>query len=94
MSGHTPGPWVINHAQLDVGEGKLSIEAEDGYFIAQVDEGHAQNGNASLIAAAPELLEMAIFLEDALEDGHWQNTKAALRKLIAKATNQQGNNHD
>lgn len=41
--------------------------------------------NAHLIAAAPELLEMAEFLAEALEEGHWQETKEQLRELISKA---------
>lgn len=56
MSKHTPGPWIVNHESSDVGELKLSVEAGDEYFIAQVDEGMHQQGNARLIAAAPELL--------------------------------------
>lgn len=56
MSKHTTGPWIVNNDQTEVGEGKLSIEAADEYFIAQVDEGVSQEANARLIAAAPELL--------------------------------------
>jgi hypothetical protein len=36
-----------------------------------------------------ELLHAVIEVEDALEDGHWQETKSALRGLIAKCTQEQ-----
>lgn len=42
-----------------------------------------------LQAAAPELLKAVTFLADALEDGHWSETKQYLRELIAKATGEQ-----
>lgn len=53
---HSEGNWVINREQEDCGEDKLSVETEDGYFIAQVDPGHSQEANAKLITAAPDLL--------------------------------------
>ena len=54
---HTPGPWIVNESQEDCLYGKVSIETEGEYFIAQVDESINQAANARLIAAAPELLE-------------------------------------
>ena len=52
---HTPGIWFVNHESKDVGDGKLSIEVDGDYFIAQVDEGICQEANARLIAAAPTM---------------------------------------
>lgn len=54
---HTPGQWFINRESYDCLVGKLSIEVDGDYFIAQVDEGLCQESNALLIAAAPDLLE-------------------------------------
>lgn len=96
MSGHTPGPWHINREQVEVIEGKLSVESDDGYFIAQVDEGDAQNGNAQLIAAAPELLAACIEFVRKCDAGEAKSKRsyAQMSAAIAKATNQQGNNYD
>lgn len=48
----TPGPWYRG----GIDNGKLSINAGK-YFVALVDQGIAQKSNASLISAAPDLLE-------------------------------------
>jgi hypothetical protein len=52
MSAHTRGPWIVD-AELDVC-------AEGGELIAScfpmMSDYHAREGNARLIAAAPELL--------------------------------------
>lgn len=54
---HTPGPWSINYDCEYAKHGQLSIETND-FFIALVDAGViAQQANARLIAAAPELLQ-------------------------------------
>lgn len=53
MSRHTPGPWRIVEKSDDE---RLSIEAGD-MFIARTDPCMAQEANARLIAAAPDLLE-------------------------------------
>ena len=66
QSKHTTGIWFVNHESKDVGDGKLSIEVDSDYFIAQVDEGICQEANARLIAAAPELLEA---LQEAIDCG-------------------------
>lgn len=56
MTNHTPGPWTVNGNKID---GK-------GYHIASVNSHATTEGkaNASLIAAAPDLL---VALENALE---------------------------
>jgi hypothetical protein len=87
MSKHTQGPWGFHYSN-DVGpDDDYFIEFFEvvnplGDVIARVDE----EPNASLIAAAPDLLEALLLCVDALEDGHWQETKQAARNAIAKAT--------
>lgn len=71
MNKHTPGPWIMNNDQTEVGIGKLSIEAANEYFIAQVDEGMNQQANAKLIAAAPDLLQLLIESQDNI-GGDWR----------------------
>ncbi len=61
---HTPGPWIVNESQEDCLYGKVSIETEGEYFIAQVDESINQAANARLIAAAPDLLDALQLLLD------------------------------
>ena len=66
---HTPGPWTIHaeEPQLDEAAPDIFIRAADGtniassqpYYPARLDP-----CNASLIAAAPELLKALIALKD------------------------------
>lgn len=70
----TPGPWYRGGVE----NGKVSINAGE-YFVALVDEGLAQNFNAQLIAAAPDLLEalQQLFshykeLADSGDAGNWK----------------------
>jgi len=56
MSGHTPGPWVV-----DAGK-PLMVLAENGGFAVLISEAGRKvtttdKANARLIAAAPDLLE-------------------------------------
>jgi hypothetical protein len=52
---HTPGPWII-HRPND--SERIDINAESNFYIAEVIGGMtAQEANAHLIAAAPDLLE-------------------------------------
>lgn len=86
MSAHTPGPWATDGHIYGGSRFFVGSEFRGGAVCSVVcrdDEGEA---NARLIAAAPELLEAVMHLAEALEDGHWQNTKEHLRELIAKAT--------
>ena len=87
QSKHTTGIWFVNHESKDVGDGKLSIEVDSDYFIAQVDEGICQEANARLIAAAPELLEA---LKAAQKKGsRWHPADPVVQQInvaIAKAT--------
>lgn len=61
MSAHTPGPWI--HA-TDIGQ-VGSVETQEGLVVAQTQalvrdyDRSERNANARLIAAAPDLLEVA-----------------------------------
>ncbi|WP_423939673.1 hypothetical protein [Alcanivorax sediminis] len=69
----TPGPWVVtNTADIFTGLGAKNSEGieasrNDGWHVADCDMGglclEEVASNAQLIAAAPELLEAALFAE-------------------------------
>ena len=91
MSGHTPGPWVASSEEspldFQMEARVMSGEAQICYFIESNKEAIA---NASLIAAAPELLEALMAMVEMMDSGdesgagsEW-HTKA--RAAIAKAT--------
>lgn len=95
MSKHTPGPWVAIEAKLGAVKHWIIAEKQyNGFQIASTatDEVEQGEANARLIAAAPELLEMA---KHALADldaeagrkGHefCVQTRRELRFVIAKA---------
>lgn len=95
---HTPGPWFVTGAmtkyiEARIGCGMVQEVAAVGPTDADGGYGEQQHANASLVAAAPELLDA---LEDALhgvEGNHpldadihsWQD---AARAAIAKAKGQ------
>ncbi len=65
MNKHTPGPWQISAIQNE--PEKISIIDADMCFVAEVWQTYIngesrQQANASLIAAAPELLEACKYL--------------------------------
>jgi sugar phosphate isomerase/epimerase len=70
--------WTGQVTSSDQG---LIIDDETGRNIAVAYDPKHTN----LIAAAPDLLEALLLCVDALEDGHWQETKQAARAAIAKA---------
>lgn len=96
---HTPGPWNVG---LTLPEGAIRIECDGGPFIASVrfsanrDEREAQ-ANASLIAAAPELLEALASMVEMFErhmDGRpgpddaaqrWDAARAAISKAEGRS---------
>jgi len=102
---HTPGPWIIQ------GEGILlhpvtkaqllttRIETSLGTFEI-LDETNEPDGNARLIAAAPELLSALQEVDkscpwghaDELADAAFGRLKRVARAAIAKATNQPNSN--
>jgi hypothetical protein len=89
MSGHTPGPWTLERDRsqsLSIYSGMVFI----GEVLHEVDEpGDQEKANASLIAAAPDLLAACRTALDSLhEDGttDTQEALAVMRLAIAKAT--------
>ena len=102
---HTPGPWVATEMQSPEFGHRLQINNKDGYYVAEIDLRPASgpradiDANASLIAAAPELLEALRHAETALivtagltdesgtkiiKDGYGYELKQ-IRAAIAKA---------
>lgn len=94
---HTPGPWFAN---FEAGRYVITYQGAFGPYRALAITGgfHPDHeGNARLIAAAPELLEALTAATDALAGGLWDSpTKDehelcnevidACRAAIAKAT--------
>lgn len=104
MSGHTPGPWAVELPEPGMlcrqdtyvranQWGSVALCSIDFSLPNCVEQ---QKANALLIAAAPELLDALVLARRLL----MLSTVASLPELnqmdaaIAKATNQQGNNHD
>ena len=56
MSKHTPGPWSASAASSIVGAMISAPKGNIGAAFSQIDKAECE-ANASLIAAAPELLE-------------------------------------
>lgn len=77
---HTPGPWTVNGSDID------SESVRVGTFDSELP-GEVHRANASLIASAPELLEL---VQWALDDGDSEimgtDWAKAARAAIAKAT--------
>lgn len=95
---HTPGPWTAKRDS----QGQVRIQGNvQGGPVAYIEEMNNTGGtpqdhaNARLIAAAPELLDLAIDAENYLLYGaeNWTNERIAdyrekLRAAIANATGQ------
>jgi hypothetical protein len=84
----TPGPWLAKRARTAV-----KIMTTDGYEVATVLPGlRGKEANARLIAAAPELLALAVRCKEYLKhpDGHhlpateWFALNEELSAAIAK----------
>ena len=96
MSKHTPGPWVVVGRLTKYVEarlvGRLIQEvAACGPTMADEGYGQQQEANASLIAAAPDLLEALIELADCGAEA-WGEDRPCVkwaRAAIAKATGDQ-----
>jgi hypothetical protein len=99
VSGHTPGPWTIDH-HTDRGEGR-TVRDVDGLPIARVDGGSSSYGvdghkarthdgrdaDAALIAAAPDLLAAAELVLEAkgLLISEFEVLEAAIQKAKGQA---------
>lgn len=87
---HTPGPWLISSSVM--------VVTKDGKIISQPVTGIAElqlplkelMANASLIAAAPELLEACKYAKAALLAD--DNEKMAILKLQQAITKAEGIN--
>lgn len=86
MSKHTPGPWELN-----IGAGTRGYRGNYEITAALTTEHEA---NASLIAAAPEMLAMLQHLQFIAEsmpapklgEWHWPQVAKDIKRVIAKAT--------
>lgn len=98
MSGHTPGPWkisaecqtIIIDDRSPFGNGVLIASCMGNDHSGFYATASQANANASLIAAAPELLEACKSALDWLQG--WESAEpfsATLRAAIAKATGDQ-----
>lgn len=78
---HTPGPWYVDHGDLS-----FAIMAGPAFGRVVVVPGSNErcHADASLIAAAPDLLEAAIAVLAARKDA-MLNLADAMRKLEAAA---------
>ncbi|MFE8033822.1 hypothetical protein [Thiohalocapsa marina] len=88
---HTPGPWHCDGISEYTGE--LLIRAANGDTVARVccygpqsDTPHAQQHNAALISAAPEMLAAICGLLDALPSATTHPAIKAARAVVSKAT--------
>lgn len=99
MSAHTSGPWFCDTNDRGIVHGQTAYCAvgdQNSTFAyvlcADMFSGHALpfEANASLIAAAPDLLAALQTLVDVLPEdkewGHFVDIKDAARAAIAKAT--------
>jgi len=100
MSKYTKGQWSVLPEECDkpyirIRGTRLGLRYKIANVVTPIYDGvnsqeaEETRANAILIAAAPELLEALLLCVDALEDGHWQETKQAARAAIAKATGEQ-----
>ena len=92
---HTPGPWeavgnLVRSPMVQpqgLSKGVQIAECRDAYFLSHTEESKA---NARLIAAAPELLEVAqMILAEDLLDFAPDECDSKIRAAIAKATGEQ-----
>lgn len=84
---HTPGPWVASFAEPDMAEGIGHVSSRAGSYgdiaTCWVDDGRAK-ANASLIAAAPDLLAaLESELADLITDIRWSED-ADLGRLVGR----------
>lgn len=84
MSGHTPGPWSTNHAGFTHAKNGACV-AEVGIDVLPFEEVEA---NASLIAAAPDLLEALENIDNdngQIPDHAWRMIKSAIARAKGEA---------
>ena len=94
MTEHTPGPWAIRDAPDEIRNAAVEYWIDGdvgGVPIADIKTNGATQANARLIAAAPELLELArgfksYLIDDSRSERRRQACLTAARAAIAKAT--------
>ena len=91
MSKYTPGPWSVwtscSWRRIGSSAGQLVCEPitqRDGHPDLHFRNGGIDGPDARLLVRAPLMFEHIKRLAEDLEDGHWSNTKAALRALVAE----------
>ncbi len=86
MSEHTPGPWMVDPAELDR-PAVFATKDEHGIVIAEMWAGlpEEQVANARLIAAAPDLLDAARKAHDIVQKIH-PDAAEILWQAIREAT--------
>lgn len=77
----TPKPWHADFYELTIGGTMCQIRNEKGYLVAHVHECPDQKGNATLIAASPDLLEAC---EDMLKAIEYAGTRLVGKEFEAK----------
>lgn len=93
---HTPGPWVWNSMRTKLVGPNNEVVLQDGEgmwdLLATADNRQAEV-NASLVAAAPDLLQVAQRFISEYEENEedewsreWQDLASVFRAAIAKAT--------
>jgi hypothetical protein len=82
---HTPAPWMVGTGWIYGGSNQG--DPIGAYAVCRIGVNPADDANARLIAAAPDLLEAAKLMIAQFEDGSPYVAKAtnALRAAIAKA---------
>ncbi len=85
---HTPGPWRVAEPTTAIGQSEVEtvngeIIARCGYPFPFATDNKERDANASLIACAPELLQL---VKDAIEDADEFETdwNKAARAAVAK----------
>jgi len=82
MSEHTPKDWTVSHP---VNAGEKHVRDENGVLVCKCYWPN-EDANATLIAAAPNLLEACKRYLDAMERyGHPDKTDRLMRAAIEKA---------
>lgn len=82
MNKHTPGPWYSKPTAGDHGQHLIFSEQSDAPTVAVV---YNDNGDADIIAAAPELLAALEDLRASVQKWAPQIDQSRARYAIAKA---------
>lgn len=91
MNKHTPGPWKVGNSHSNYIINHQYGDGSWGYLmsLSSVVHGEAEEANAKLIAAAPELLEalerVSTFFESSESYSQEWRLKQELGLVIAKA---------